>query len=86
MITHDEMTSSEAIRVVVFQDGDRWVAQCLEYDIGAQADDPDTLQLYLDVALKAELEESLKRHGKAFEGIPSFPSAFFQNVGKAVEA
>ncbi len=35
---------SDGIRAVIFQDGDLWVAQCLEYDIGAQAFDVDTVR------------------------------------------
>jgi hypothetical protein len=71
------MTSeTDTIRVIVFQDADYWVAQCLEYDIGAQADDVDTLMARLEVALKAEFNESMERHGKAFEGIEAAPQRF----------
>ena len=33
----------QQLRVVVFQEEGAWVAQCLEYDIGAQAPDLNTL-------------------------------------------
>ena len=69
-------TDSETIRVIVFQDSGLWVAQCLEYDIGAQAPDLDTLHDRLNVTLKAELMESLSRHGKAFAGIDPAPERF----------
>lgn len=42
------------IQVVIFQDDKWWVAQCLQYDIGAQADNP-TEVLY-------QLERSLVGH------------------------
>jgi hypothetical protein len=61
------------IRVVVFKDNDMWVAQCLEYDIGAQADDIDTLNARLNAVLKAELKESIERHKAPLAGIPKAP-------------
>jgi hypothetical protein len=68
--------SDITIRVVVFKDNDAWVAQCLEYDIGAQADNIDTLNERLNVVLKAELKESIERHGRPFAGIDPAPQRF----------
>ena len=42
------------IRIVVFQDGGKWVGQCLELDIGAQADDVESLLAFLEVAIKID--------------------------------
>jgi hypothetical protein len=70
------MEERTSVRVVIFKDADKWVAQCLEYDIGAQADDIDTLEILLKVALKAELLESIKQHGKPFGGIERAPARF----------
>lgn len=64
------------VRAVVFRDNDMWVAQCLEYDIGAQADDIDMLNERLNVALKAELKESIERHQKPFADIARAPQRF----------
>jgi hypothetical protein len=36
-----------------------WVAQCLEHDIGAQAEDVDTLNARLEVALRPEFKASI---------------------------
>ncbi len=69
-------TVSDTIRVIVFQDDGLWVAQCLEYDIGAQAADIDSLNDRLIVVLKAECKESLERHGKPFAGIDPAPERF----------
>jgi len=69
-------TESETIRVIVFQDNGMWVAQCLEYDIGAQAKDIDTLNARLEVVLRAEFEASMKKHGKRFAGIGPAPQRF----------
>jgi hypothetical protein len=69
-------TASETIRVVVFHDNGMWVAQCLEHDIGAQAIDIDTLNSRLDAVLRAEINESVKKHGKPFAGIAPAPERF----------
>jgi hypothetical protein len=64
------------LRVIVFQDDGLWVAQCLEHDIGAQADDFDTLMTRLEVTVKAELKESIEKNGKPFAGIDPAPERF----------
>jgi len=73
------------IRVIVFQEGGLWVAQCLEHDIGAQAADVDTLISRLEVALKAELKESM-RHGKPLAGIDPAPERFHRMWDRCVMA
>lgn len=42
------------IRAIVFKDGDMYVAQCLEYDIAAQAKDINALIARLDLTIEAE--------------------------------
>lgn len=64
------------IRIVVFRHGDMWAGQCLEYDIGAQADSLDKLHMYLDITIATTRRESLERHGKAFAGVPRAPEHF----------
>lgn len=71
------MTNPGQIRVILIQDGETWMAQCLEHDIGAQAKDLDTLQSLLTVAIQAEMNESIRRHGKPFAGIEPAPKSFF---------
>ena len=67
---------SDTIRVIVFSDCDQWVAQCLEYDIGAQAPDLDTLRARLSVALDMELTESIRQNDAPFAGIEPAPQRF----------
>ena len=76
------MIASEQIRVVVFQEGDLWVAQCLEYDIGAQGADLDELQDRLMAVIDAERTESIERNGRAFAGIDPAPQHFQDMWGK----
>ena len=73
-----EMTHSHELRVVVFREGDYWVAQCLEYDIGAQAKDLSDLQARFALTLEAERQESIKHHGKPFAGIDPAPRHFHE--------
>ena len=71
------MARSEAPRIVVYRDGDTWIAQCLEHDIAAQAHDLRELQHRMSVALEAERQETLTRFGEEFSGIDPAPQEFF---------
>jgi hypothetical protein len=69
---------NEDIRAVIFQEGDQWVAQCLEYDIGAQAHDLETVQHRLGVALEIERQTSMEIYGTEFDGIDRAPARYFE--------
>lgn len=71
-------TDTASVRVIVFKDGEHWVAQCIEHDIGAQADDLDTLYDRLEVVFKAEMREARERNRAVFEGIEPAPKRFHQ--------
>jgi hypothetical protein len=75
-MTMPEEAMTQTIRVIVFYDEGLWVAQCLEYDIGAQAQDVDTLMARFDVTMKAEIKESIARHGRPLAGIAPAPERF----------
>ena len=66
----------DAIRVIVFNEGDMWAAQCLEYDIGAQANTLEELKERIEAAIDAECRESLARNGARFAGILPAPSHY----------
>jgi hypothetical protein len=66
---NEDMSAADPIRVLLSKEGEHWVAQCLEYDIGAQARDLGELRKRLLIAIRAERDESLRRHGKPFAGI-----------------
>jgi hypothetical protein len=72
------MSEIGQIRVLVTKEGDYWVAQCLEYDIGAQARNPNDLPKRLMAALEARRQETLKQYGRAFAGIKRAPDHFFR--------
>src|ERR1700743_3710305 len=71
------MPTNNNIRVVIFKDDDLWVAQCLEYDIDAQARDLKSLEQHLSLTLALEYEESVKVHGAPFAGIEKSPQQYF---------
>ncbi len=52
------MTMTETLRVVVFKDGEAWIAQALEHDICVQAVDLVQLQSRFEMTLEAEIEHS----------------------------
>lgn len=66
----------ETVRVVVFREGDVYVAQCIEYDIATQAADLDALLERLDLTLDAECAMSRERGGAPFAGIAPAPNYF----------
>jgi len=70
------MQEVRAIRVLLAREGEYWVAQCLEYDVGAQARNLDELRKRFIVALEEERQESIRRHGKPFAGIGPAPAYF----------
>ncbi len=69
---------NDGLRAVIFQDGDLWIAQCLEYDIGVQAYDLDTVRRRLDLAVEIERRTSLEIHEKEFAEIDPAPTRFFE--------
>jgi hypothetical protein len=68
--------AEEPLRAVVFMDGDLWFAQCLEHDIGVQASNLHDLPKKLELTVAFEREESIRRHGEPFGGIPPAPARF----------
>jgi hypothetical protein len=71
------MLDTISIRVIAFKEGDVWVAQCLEFDIGAQAPNEVILRERLAAAVELEAEMSRQINGEAFAGIGRAPQKFF---------
>lgn len=70
------MSTEQKIRVIMYREEEKWVGQCLEYDIRVQADTTEKLTRYLDLAINATMEDSLERHGKPFANIDPAPKRF----------
>jgi hypothetical protein len=71
-----EANNGDFVRVVVFQECGQWVAQCLEYDIGAQAGDLDELRIHLEMTLHAEYVLRKGTDADPFPGIEPAPRHF----------
>jgi len=67
---------SGQVHFVVFRENEYWVAQCLEYDIGTQADDLQQIQARISAVLQCELEESLTRYKTPLSGLGGAPRQF----------
>lgn len=68
--------SDKAFRVVVYQEGESWIAQMLEHDICAQGPDLDTVRRRFIHTVNAEILESTKSGKKPLEGIDPAPQRF----------
>lgn len=74
-----------SVRVLIFQDGDAYVAQCLEFDISAFAPDKKTLRERFLSVFSLEMNLSLDRNGAPFAGIDPAPRHFHAMWEKATE-
>ncbi|HZF12887.1 MAG TPA: hypothetical protein VFE33_29205 [Thermoanaerobaculia bacterium] len=66
------------IRAVVFQSGEWWVAQCLEYDLVTLARKLDDLPRELRRILTVQILASLEHGIKPFEGFSKAPARFWR--------
>ena len=71
------------LRIVVFKDGDVFVAQCLEHDICAQANDVNTLRHRMDAAIEAERDFARTAGKPISDIIAPAPQHFFDMWDKA---
>jgi len=73
----DVMHGEHTIRAVLFQEGDWWVAQCLDYDIATQAKKMAELYYELERILVGHIVVA-QEHGIApFTGIPRAPKRYW---------
>ena len=66
----------EKLRVIVYRDGDQYIAQGLEIDIATQAKDIPALLARFDLTIEAECAMSRDRGGGPFAGIGAAPNFF----------
>lgn len=64
------------VRAVVFREDDLYIAQCIEYDICAQASDIDSALDRLELTIHAECAWSHERDIPALDGIAPAPNYF----------
>lgn len=73
------------IRVIAFQEGDVWCAQCLEHDIAVQAIDIPNLRDALKQAFIDQIQISLDLGVEPFSNIPPAPQAFYRIYDRAAK-
>jgi hypothetical protein len=70
-------SGKESLRVVVFQEGDAWIAQGLEHDIAAQGSDLEAVRERFVATFAAEQRQA-REQGKQTLDIAPAPEHFFQ--------
>lgn len=65
------------INVVIFQNDKWWVAQCLQYDIGAQADSPIDVMYELERSLVGHVAICTRNHREPFADLPAAPQNYW---------
>lgn len=83
----DTMTAAFNISAVLYQEGDWWIGQCLEYDITAQANSLPELQYEIERVLFTHICVSAAEHRTPFEGLPTAPQKFWRmwEAGAGIE-
>ncbi len=79
------MAESDPIRVLVFQEAEQYVAQCLEHDITVQAPTIQKLRARLKLAMELEAEECIARGKEPFECIGPAPEYYHKQWREAPE-
>jgi hypothetical protein len=70
--------STYKISAVLFQRGDWWVAQCLEYDIATQAKSLPDLRYELERVLVGHAVISARLGTQPFESLPAAPQQYWE--------
>lgn len=76
------------VSVIAFQEGDWWTAQCLEYDLAAQAKTLSDLRYELDRVLVSHAVVSTELGRAPFEGVGPAPAKYwrmFENAKMRIE-
>jgi hypothetical protein len=66
------------LRAVLFEEGDSWSAQCLDYDVAAQAETLWELPEELARVLAIHIAASAQMNREPFAGIPAAPLRFWE--------
>lgn len=79
----EEQMGQQNISVLAFQEGEKWSAQCLEYDISAQADLISDLPMAFERALVGHIIVSKQLGLEPLEGLGGAPKIFWDLFAKA---
>jgi len=71
------------LNVLVYEDGDLWVAQAIEADIAATADSLTKLPRAIERAIVANISVNSKMGRSGLDGIPAAPAEFREKFDKS---
>lgn len=71
------------LSVVLFHQGDFWVAQCLEYDLVAQAEDLSDLRYEFERVLIGHMVISRENDAEPFVSLPAAPVEYWTRFAQA---
>jgi hypothetical protein len=83
MVSMKAKSRAVEVRAVVFQEGDWWSAQCLEYDIATQAATLGDLRREIERVLAAYVVLAAKQDRNPFEGLQRAPEKFWEMYERA---
>jgi len=79
------MEAEYKLRVIVFREGDWWVAQILEHNLATAARSLDLIPAELERFLAVQIVGSLESGIKPFEDLPPAPKRFWDLYDQAAE-
>ena len=68
--------ATKQLRIVAFQEGDGWIAQCVEYDLCVQGADIAQAKRRMTALIHLEAEYTREAHGEPFRGLDAAPDYF----------
>jgi hypothetical protein len=74
------------LRIVAFQEGDLWVAQCVDYDLCVQGADIAQAKRRMDALIQLEAKYTFEKHGAYFAGLDAAPDFFEAMYNEAEES
>lgn len=72
------------VRVLVFREGNSYIAQCLEYDIAAQGKTVPEVKAAFERTIIGQIILDRRRGKKPLEGIPAAPEAYEEMFARAM--
>lgn len=84
----DSMRGAASVNAIVFQEGDWWCVQCLEYDIAAQAKSLEDIHYELVKMLAGHISVSLSLGREPFAGLGTAPEEYwrmYREAGLSIE-
>ena len=82
--------ATKQLRIVAFQEGDGWIAQCVEYDMCVQGSDIAQAKRRMTALIRLEADHTMEIHGEPFAGLESLlrrnPSDFSRILASAIDS